>query len=274
MTFECFESIRNQKGDFELYYLVIDNGSNVDNQLKLLEKFQKFDEVSVHLIQNNCGPGPAISLGLSKIAREFEYVFMTHNDTIVLPGSLSKLLSSIIAFQDFAAIGTLQEDFFEPHEIKYSGGKFRKPGILPSHRKKIVSKAEIYEVDWLDFTSIIFNSRHLQSIGFPNKIFDFYWEDSEWSIRAKNSGFKLGVCTQAIVRHRFGATLGTNSNRRFFTKMIEHHFLVINLHGTKYDAWAALVFWNYKAAMFLFRLKFKKAFWIWISLWNCRRNLG
>jgi GT2 family glycosyltransferase len=266
MTMECLESIKKQKGDFTLKFLIVDNGSDADNHLQLLQYVREYNDVAVHRISENLGPGPAISVGLSEISKNHSYVLMSHNDTIMFDGALAKLLTSIENNQNFAAIGALQVNFNPPYEIRYSGGRFRNPGLIPSHSKKVSSKFSLNEADWLDFTSLIFNSLHLKKIGFPNKIFDFYWEDSEWSIRAKKHGLKLGVCTEAIVRHKFGATLGTSSNSRFFEKMIKHHFLVIKMHGTKFDLWTAKLYWHYKALQYIFRFQARKAVWIWSSL--------
>lgn len=272
MTMECFKSIQNQKGDFTLEFLIVDNGSEGHHYLKLLDNLLDCESVKVHRISENFGPGPAISSGLKAISENHKYVLMTHNDTLMTDGALAKLLASIESNQDFAAIGALQVDFDKPHKVRYSGGRFRSFGLLPSHTKKITSKIKLKEADWLDFTSLVFNVPHLEEIGFPKEIFDFYWEDGEWSIRAKRKGYKLGVCTDAIVRHKFGATLGTNSNSRFFEKIITHHFLVIEMHGRKLDIRIAKLYWLYKALQFLFRFQARKAIWILTALRVKTRN--
>jgi len=266
MTMECLQSIKNQRGNFTLEFLIVDNGSEEHHYSKLLEYIVEYDSVTVHRISNNFGPGPAISGGLKIISKNHKYVFMSHNDTILRESALAGLLESIQNNQDFAAIGALQVDFDPPYKVRYSGGKFRNLGLIPSHNRKVPSKIELKESDWLDFTSLIFNVSHFETIGFPREIFDFYWEDSEWSIRAKKKGFKLGVYTGAIVRHKFGATLGTSSNSRFFEKMIKHHFLVIEMHGRRFDKWIAKFYWIFKALQFAFRFQPGKAVWIISSL--------
>lgn len=274
MTLECFQSIRKQSGELTLSFLIIDNGSDEDKHLQLVQMLHDYGEVEVFRILDNFGPGPAISLGLTKISKNCDYALMCHNDTVMLDGTLSKLLTSITNNSEFAAIGTIQVDFDPPNEVKYTGGKFRNPGFIPSHSKTLLPNVNLKEVDWLDFTSLIFNSRHLEKIGFPNELFDFYWEDSEWSIRAKKSGFKLGICAEACVRHKFGATLGTSSNSRFFEKMVKHHFLVIKMHGKNLDYLVANLYWYYKAIQFLLRFQVRKSIWILKSLRKLAQNRG
>jgi GT2 family glycosyltransferase len=252
----------------------VDNGSEKQKYLRLTEYLSTFDSVKLHRISKNLGPGPAISIGLSEISKNHKYVLMSHNDTIMLEGALAKLLTGIENNQRYAAIGAIQFSFSQPRQIRYSGGRFRNPGFIPSHYRKLTANKAIQEVDWLDFTTLIFNVQHLKDIGFPNKIFDFYWEDSEWSIRAKKRGLKLGVCTDAGVLHKFGATLGTSSNFRFFDKMIRHHLLVINMHGNKIDIAMAKLYWNYKAIQFILRMQAKKAIWIWSTLRDIGKNCG
>ena len=104
--------------------------------------------------------------------------------------------------------------------IVQAGKRLRAPFYVPTE----VASAD--EIDYLCGASLLVPQKVLDDVGMLDEAFFFFFEDADWSFRAKAKGWTLGVAEGAPLHHVGGGTIRKNSyNRACFYRMGHVRFL-------------------------------------------------
>jgi N-acetylglucosaminyl-diphospho-decaprenol L-rhamnosyltransferase len=137
------------------------------------------------------------------------FLFLT-NDVTLEPGCLSALDS---ALGDAAAVGPVQVHASDPGRVFHAGGGFERHRwasvVLDGGRPlSEVAPDGVREVDWLDGAAVLVRLASYREVGPMWPGYDFYWEDSDWGLRARAMGHRLLVAMGARARHETSASAG------------------------------------------------------------------
>lgn len=255
-TIKCLDSLTRLKkmSGHKLRVVVVDNGSK--NLLKLPSKF---NSKSFHLIRSdaNLGFTGGNNLGIHYAVENFDpqYLWLLNNDTTVETKSLQQLLESAANNPSWGMISP--KIYFSPgkefHQQSYSrqqrGNVIWFVGGVIDWRNLTAFHYGVDEVDRGQFDdntetdfctgcAILIKREVLEKIGFFDKRYFLYFEDVDFSLRAKKVGYKLGICHQAIVWHdNAGSSGGSGSSLQKYYQE-RNRSLLAWLHG---DWWAKLV---------------------------------
>jgi GT2 family glycosyltransferase len=239
-TYTAVKSILEQLND-QWMIEIVDNGSSLTELIKIEEIAKSNSRIELFKHERNVGPGRAIRMAMQRaLDEEFRYLIVCHNDTKMLKNCIEFMHETISQDSNIAAVGALQLDWDWHETVIFAGGLFSKYGFLPKILLRNTPLNEVtqeaFHVDWLEFTCICFDTTWLKKIGLPLSEFTFYWEDTEWCIRASKSGAFLSIDPRARVLHRIGGTLGTSSKSDFFWEnWCKNYFIVQKIHGNKLD---------------------------------------
>jgi GT2 family glycosyltransferase len=202
-TLACLESLtRLQYPHFKT--IVVDNASN-DGSVEALKQ----SSYGFHLIvsEENKGYSGGNNLGIQyALDQDADLIWLLNNDTTVDPNALTMmveenkktggLVGSLLLYPDrsYQQVGT---------QITWSTGSTK--GI-PEHEL-----SDGMSVDCLTGASMLIPKTAFKRVGLLDESYFLYFEDNEYTLRAKNASFTATVALRARVFHKEGASTGKSS---------------------------------------------------------------
>lgn len=237
-TLECLESLSKVKQEgFDLSILIIDNASSevfkmdkspLESDQPWAEKFK----INVEIIrtEENLGFSGGNNLGIKKaIVEGADYVLLLNNDTRVDPHFLKNMVKGFERHQNVGIVvpKIYFEKGYEFHKkrykenekgkvIWYAGGKMDWRNVYGYH--KGVDKVDNGEFDNDEITEyatgccMLVKKEVFEKIGYLDNRYFLYYEDNDFSMRAKKASFFLYFIPSAIIWHKnAGSTGGSGS---------------------------------------------------------------
>ncbi|MFN8510955.1 MAG: glycosyltransferase family 2 protein [Deinococcaceae bacterium] len=199
-TIKCIDSLKMLAQ--RPHIVVVDNASGDESTVRI-----RTAHPDVHLIESsqNLGFAGGNNLGIRyALEHGAKYVWLLNNDTIVQPDSLSALLQVSQQHNDDGLIASSLWNSTSPHRLQtYGGGKVN---TWLGRTRFILNPVE--QPDYLVFASVLIPTQVFQTCGLLNDHFFLYWEDVEYSTRAKKAGFALRTAHNSVVFHKESASLG------------------------------------------------------------------
>lgn len=190
-TTKCVESIL-EKITYENYeILIINNGSKPEHSdpLKLLCQ----NKVSYIELSDNHGYGGGMNEGikffLMNQIKEFDYLFLLNDDTIIKePDMLQKMLKPFELYDSVGIVSPMTNyAAFKTQDIKHWGGK--------PHGKYM-------EVDDMVFVAVLIKKQVFDDIGIFDERFKLGgYEDNDFSIRLKKNNWRLVIDGKSFIFH-------------------------------------------------------------------------
>lgn len=229
-TLECLASVEklNRRNDGVLV-IVVDNGSKEKSKIQNVKL--NVDGVTTIRNEENLGYAGGNNVGIRyALEQGADFVLLLNNDTLVDQYLIASLLESaesnsevgIIAPKIYFAAG------FEFHKERYNekdygaviwfaGGIVDWKNVVGRHRGvDEVDGGQYKEEGDTDFASgcCMFVKREVyEKIGLFDEKYFLYYEDSDFSLRAKRAGFKIVFAPRAMLWHKnAGAAGGSGSS--------------------------------------------------------------
>lgn len=193
---KCLDSIfQISYPNFEV--VIVDNNSN-DGSFEMA----KTGYSRAVLIKNekNIGYSSGNNVGIRyALERMTDYILLLNNDTEVKPTFLSRLVG---VAENNPQIGILSPLIFDGYSGKvwFSGGK------IDWIKMKAINLSEIraednFDTDFISGCAMLVRKEVFGKAGLFDEDFFLYWEDVDFSLRAKRSGFKIGVAASSWINH-------------------------------------------------------------------------
>lgn len=243
-TIECIEScLKLSHLNFRI--LLVDNGST-DGSEEILRK--RFPELVIFQTGSNLGFAEGNNVGIRHAVEQgADYVWLLNNDTIVDSGALSALVQAAEADKGIGMVGSKILYHDKPDRIWYAGALLdpRMPH-RPSHRGLNEEDRGQYDAPcqtgYVTGCSLLAKKEMMAEVGLLDADLFLYFEDADWSARAKAAGWKLQYCPSSLVYHKVSISTGgaasptllyyTSRNRLYFVK---RNFPGKLLHALAYD---------------------------------------
>jgi GT2 family glycosyltransferase len=211
-TIECIDSInRIRYNNYKI--VVVDNGSNtneIDNAIKL------FPNIEIIKSENNLGFSGGNNLGIrSAFKNNAEFILLLNNDTIVEPDFLTRLIEKT-SVSETIGILTPKILYFSNPDLIWSAGckisKLRSSGFPLSYNKyKSYSNVDKY-CTCATGCCMLIRRDVFNKIGFLDEKYFLYLEDTDYSYRAINAGFKIYYVSDSIIYHKVSSTTKKNNS--------------------------------------------------------------
>lgn len=180
--------------------IVVDNHS-IDGSLEEAEKI--FPHFIFVRNQKNEGFAKGMNVGIKKVfSRGAEWCWIFNYDAVAHPQALDKLIS---AAQKNPKAGLLSPIIYEADSdnVWFAKGKIdffrmRTLHIQPTKQELV---APIYRSEFLTGCALLIKKELVETIGFLDEKFFLYYEDADYSLRAKQAGFDCLVAPEAKVSH-------------------------------------------------------------------------
>lgn len=192
----CLSSI--YQSDYLNFEVVVVDNDSKDGSLEQAKK----DFSRAHFIKNptNLGFSRGNNLGIRWALEKFaDYIFILNNDTIVEKTTLSSLVS---AMNDDFSVGIASPIIFNANNTGpwFAGGEIYWQKMKTGHLLKIKSDKP-YPTEYISGCAMFVRKDVFKKIGLFDERFFLYYEDTDFSLQAKNAGFKLIMVPLAHIKH-------------------------------------------------------------------------
>ncbi|MGH2536597.1 MAG: glycosyltransferase family 2 protein [Candidatus Promineifilaceae bacterium] len=208
-TLACLASIEAQ--DYpDITILLVDNGStdNTAGQVRA-----RHPQVEIISLPENLGPTRGYNAGFRRaLEKGSGWLFLVNNDTVLAPDCVRQLLAE---GYEAADVGLLMPKIYyaaEPERIWSVGGwenprslEVIRPGADELDRGQW---EQALDLDDIPFCAVMIRRATLEKVGLPDETFFLYYEDRDFSRRAKQAGYRLRLAPAAKVWHAVSTSSG------------------------------------------------------------------
>lgn len=200
---ECVSSLKNNSyANYQI--VVVDNGST-DNSAVILKR--EFPDITIIENGRNYGFAGGNNIGIEySLKQGAEYILLLNNDTTVENAFLSKLVE---AGESDEAVGLLESKicyYDDPKRIWFAGGMIDWLKIKGTHigldEMDSGQYDKISEVDFLTGCCLLVKRSVFEKIGKLSEEYFLYYEDTDFCLRARNSGFKCVYVPSSKIYHK------------------------------------------------------------------------
>lgn len=184
--------------------LVIDNGSSEAGRRGLRARLP--NHVELITLPANGGFGLAGNVAIREaIQRRADYVWVLNNDLYVKVDPLPALCGVLDEDPLVAAAAPVTVDVADGRTVLGAGVDVRVARGRARHRYEGTPVSSLpthpYTVDALEGACMLMRVSAIASVGGFDEGFFMYWEDTEWSVRARRAGYRLVVVPGSRVAH-------------------------------------------------------------------------
>lgn len=180
--------------------------------------------VRVVLIQTgaNLGFAGGCNVGLRfALTGTARYFWLLNNDTEIESGAVDAMVQHLAAHPEMGMCGSLLVFHDDPSVVQARGGavyqaRWGTAEHIGAHESIAASQdARLIEsqMDYIVGASMMVTRRFLDEVGLMSEDYFLYFEEIDWAMRAKACGFTLGYAPTSVVRHKEGASIGTDSRK-------------------------------------------------------------
>lgn len=207
-TLRCLDSLgRVAYPRFEV--LVVDNGST-DGSVDLLR--QAYQDVELLENHENLGYAGGNNVGIERaVARGADYVVLLNNDTVVDPGFLDTLVEGADRHPKAAFFGPKILYLDRPDTVWFGGGRIdwsNGSSHIDQERRDEPTDTTPREVDYVTGCCLMVRSSAINSIGLMDPRFFLLFEETDWCVRARQSGWQVVYVPASRVWHAGSQSFG------------------------------------------------------------------
>lgn len=185
--------------------VMVDNCSK-DNSTALLKEF--FPDAKVIVLKKDAGFSGGNNIGIAEAAGE--YMFLLNNDTELADDCVSRLVAEAAGKPDLAAVVPKMYLWRLPKFLNAIGNSVWPKGWGTDN---YIGYLDIGQFDTTEqvfsacFGAVMIGREALDRVGLLDSKYKFYYEDADWSYRARLAGLKIYFAPGARVYHKFNASM-------------------------------------------------------------------
>ena len=228
---ECLESILKQ--DYESFKVLIVDNNSTDHSVELMRK--KYPSLKLITLEKNYGFARANNIAINSIWQEKpKFIAFINTDVVLEPNWLSSLIEFMDNYQyDFAQ--SIITDYQSENILDSLGiGISRHLRIYDRNRGEPLPNKNNHETIFGPcFAAAVFKREVVESVRGKQKFleeeFKTFYEDVDCCFRANYNGFKAGVLSKPLCRHRRSFTADKRPFYKYFY-LGRNYFLLLGKH--------------------------------------------
>jgi GT2 family glycosyltransferase len=240
-TLACLASLTKSTYN-DLGILVLDNESR-DGSVEAIRSTHP--NVEIIQLERNLGYAGNNNVGIqAALLRNADWVFVLNEDTVLDSDCLAHLVAVAESDDRIGIVGPMVYHFDEPDIIQSAGGRLGphwESLHLGQNEPERGGWSVPHEVDWISGCAIMVRRAVIESVGMIDERYFYYWEETEWCIRAKKSGWRIVHVPQARLWHK-GVTRNYQPSSQVTYYGTRNRLLTLTKHqaplGIRLVAWA------------------------------------
>ena len=229
-TLACLASLgRNTYRDHHI--IVLDNASS-DGSVPAIRS--AFPAVQIIALTENLGYAGNNNVGIkAAMAQGADWVFVLNEDTILDPVCLEQLINIGESDAKTGIVGPMVYHHDEPTIIQSAGGvlsRYWESWHIAQNEPDQQQFLHPRAVDWVSGCAILLRRAVIEQVGMLDERFFYYWEETEWCIRATKAGWRILHAPQAKLWHkgvrrdyRPKPSVTYYNTRNRFLMLMKHH---------------------------------------------------
>jgi GT2 family glycosyltransferase len=249
-----FKNVENLNDDLNYNLTILDNNSR-DETLNVINKISTSDKnISVLENKKNLGFAKAVNQGIKFAQQKFDsdFYFLLNPDAILKDDCLKKMYvpeSNSWQHQELNSRVTSpliinpknNQPWFSGAKINWL--KFKTEHICREQACLFSTEKEKPRTDYLTGCALLIPKQVIKKTGFFDEIFFLYYEDADFSLRAKKAGFDLKIIPEAICYHEESQSSTSKIKDYYLVKsgliFFHKHYPVGNRHACSLHFWIA-----------------------------------
>ena len=226
----CLPSVIGQTYE-NIEIIVVDNGST-DGSVEYVQ--QNYDTIKLVCNSTNVGFSKGNNIGIQIASGK--YIAVLNNDTELDSNWVSSLVEVAEEHPDAGMFACKILSYYDRNSIDCVGHLIYPDGLSRGRGRGEIDKGQYNKIEEVAFPSgcaALYRKEMLEQIGLFDERFFIYVEDSDLGMRGRLAGWKCLYVPNAIVYHKYSATMGGYSPQKAF--LIERNriwFVVKNLPFT------------------------------------------
>lgn len=181
--------------NFEI--VLVDNNSN-DGSFE--EARRVFPKIACIKNSENLGFSAGNNIGTEyALERSADYILLLNYDTIVGKNFLRPLVELMESDEKIGIVSPMILTG-ETSKVWFSGGKINWLKMKTEHQENNL-KENYFHSDYITGCAMMIKKEVFRKIGLLDEDYFLYWEDADFSVRAKRAKYKLAVCAGSHVWH-------------------------------------------------------------------------
>jgi hypothetical protein len=219
------------------HVIVLDNAST-DGSVQVIGA--RFPQVEVTSLKQNLGYAGNNNVGIeAAISQGAGWVFVLNEDTIVAEDCIRCMIEAAEKDPQVGIVGPMVYHFNEPNVIQSAGGKLDEHWNsihLGQNEDDNGQYTQPRPVDWISGCAILVKREVIEKIGGLDVRFFYYWEETDWCLRARENGWKVLHVPQAHLWHK-GVQRDYRPGPNVTYYATRNHFLLLSKHQAPLRVW-------------------------------------
>lgn len=217
--------------------IVLDNASKDGSAAAIRSEFPQTQVIELeknlgYAGNNNAGIQAALDMGAG-------WVFILNEDTLLAPDCLAEMVRVGESDIHVGILGPMVYHYDEPGVIQSAGGKIGKnwqTWHLAQNEADQGQFPEPHSVDWISGCAILVRRGVIEQVGMLDARFFYYYEETEWCLRARKAGWRVVHVPRARIWHK-GVQRDYFPGPNVTYYKTRNRFLMLSKHQAPPQAW-------------------------------------
>jgi GT2 family glycosyltransferase len=201
-TLACLASL--QETTYPNQRVIILDNASTDGSVEAIQS--RFPSVQIIRLAENLGYAGNNNVGIgSAVQQGADWIFVLNEDTIVAPDCFENLIEAAAQNLKTGILGPTVYHFDEPNVIQSAGGRLS-PNWTSIHLGQNETDQGQYrlprQVEWISGCALLVKRQVIEQVGSLDARFFYYWEETDWCIRALKSGWSVLHVPGAKIWHK------------------------------------------------------------------------
>ena len=235
-TLACLGSLQRQ--DYgNLRVIVLDNAST-DGSVEAIQC--QYPAVQIIGLTQNLGYAGNNNTGIqAAVAQGADWVYVMNEDIVLAEDSIRQLVCQSQMDPRVGMAGPLVYHFTQPTVVQSAGGWMSRTWQSFHYGQNEPDQGQFTQprpVDWISGCAILVRREVIEQAGMLDERFFYYWEETEWCVRAARHGWKLLFVPQSKIWHK-GVQVDYAPSPNVTYYWTRNWFLLLAKHRAPLTAW-------------------------------------
>lgn len=183
--------------------IVLDNAST-DGSVAAIAA--AYPNVRVIALERNLGYAGNNNVGIAAALDEAaDWIFVLNEDTVLAPECISALIEAGERDARTGIVGPMVYHHDEPGVIQSAGGRLTRSWESFHEGENAADEGQFpgpRPVEWISGCAILVRRAVIEQVGVIDARYFYYWEETEWCLRASRAGWQVVHVPQARLWHK------------------------------------------------------------------------
>jgi GT2 family glycosyltransferase len=235
-TLECLASLH--RGSYARHSIIVLDNASTDGSKAAIST--AFSDVRVIELSENRGYAGNNNVGISAaMAQGADWVFILNEDTTLAPDCVARLVAAGERDPRVGVVGPLVLHHDEPGVIQSAGGRidrFWNAWHTGQNELATAAAPSPHQVDWISGCAILVRRAVIEQVGMLDERFFYYWEETEWCLRARRAGWTILNVSEARLWHK-GVQRDYQPKPAVSYYNTRNQLLMMHKHRAPLEAW-------------------------------------